>query len=171
MRMSSHPNPGTACVQPRALVVGDFVDETPTTIPWIGEVLAHRGELSTPMRGLELSRRTILLTGEDALKIGETVNLEMELDGTTIFVVATVDWTVRTGEVRVIRLRLGVTSPEGNDLIARAVGREAAPTKAEREPTEPIDFEAAATGIWGRVFVEQPTVARMPERPRPLVAA
>ena len=122
----------TACARPRDLDPRDFADARGPGVVWDGEVLVHFESGSLALRGIELTRTEILLTGDWRLAVGQNVTLELQLERTTIFVVASVEWSLAASHAGVNRLRFSVTSPEGNDLIAKTV-RQGNATPTERE--------------------------------------
>lgn len=83
-----------------------------------GEVVGYGHRGTVRLQGMSLARRSMLARGDASCYAGEEITLEMQLETRTIFVVARVDPTGRTDQCV---LRFSVTSPEGNDLIARHV--------------------------------------------------
>jgi hypothetical protein len=115
-------------------------------VAWAGSVLVHDDDGSMTLTATELGRCTLLARGASKLRAGDGVTLEVPLFGEAIFIVATVEATRPAdgdGDEALV-FRFSVTSPLGNDLLARHV-REAAgdfeplPPRAELETV--IDLE------------------------------
>lgn len=175
MSHSISSNASTACVRPHHLLLGESFDDAYGRVPWCGDVLVH-GEWGTVrLQGVELGRTTILLGGEWRLAPEQNVTLELELDCVRIFVVASVEWSASVGDCGVSGLRLSVTSPEGNDRIAKLV-RESQTITAPERPTviEPQGIDDQETVVARRPVeapVELETVIRLVNRRRPQVCA
>lgn len=131
------------------------LDETDADarIPWTEDVVAFDGSFLFCLQGIELGRSSLLATG-DVLPQGRVVTLTLELEGQRVYVLARVEWSAVAGDTAVSRLSLSVTSPGGNDLLARAVrSGGAAPLEAERAQTDELalgDDDCSITGVWRR---------------------
>lgn len=108
------------------------------------------------------------MQGQWCLTPDRNVELTLELDGVRVFALATVEWSGYAGNRAVSRLRLGVTSPEGNDRIARIVadGRARIAPRALGRAVAPLPTEP------NTVVVARPAAAVSPSVPadRPIAA-
>lgn len=127
-------------------------------VPWTGELVAFDGSFYFCLRGLELGRTSVLVSG-DVLPQGRHVTLTLNLGGQRVHVLARVEWSTVTGNVAISKLRPSMTSPRGGELIGRIIagGREgaSAPAATEHGETDEIVVgdeadDLAVTAVWRR---------------------
>ncbi len=88
------------------------------TVPFTGAVTAHVGARSHALQGLEIGRTRLLATGAPGLAVGDDATLELWLSGHQVFVTAHVGRVALVGETALVEFGLGVSCPQGTDLIA-----------------------------------------------------
>lgn len=124
-------------------------------VPWKGELVAFDGSFYFCLRGLELGRSSLLVSG-DVLPQGRHLTLTLDLGSERVHVLARVEWSTITGDTAISRLRPSMTSPRGGELIGAIVeGGGTVPEKADHAETDEIavgdvDDENDVTAVWHR---------------------
>ena len=128
-------------------------------VPFAQPILADDGDTLTTLHGVEIGRTSLLVTGAH-LRLGRSVKLHFDLLGRPVCIIAVVEWSMAGATTSISRLRFGVTSREGHDLLSRMLAESVTMQPIERAPTEevqvgPGDAEAdpdedEVTAIWRR---------------------
>lgn len=104
-------------------LIEDDIDDVSVLVDWTGgvQILAEFGVVS--LRGRKLGRTRIVAMGEAALRRGATLTVELELGGERFQALVHVESSTRYRGRWSSELRIGATSPRGNDLLCTQVRR------------------------------------------------
>jgi hypothetical protein len=96
-------------------------DPADARIPWLSTVHVLEETGPIPIAARELGRTSMIIAGWAGLPVGTAVTLEVELCGDRFQVLAHVEAVILSKGAALTELRLGATSPRGNDLIKATV--------------------------------------------------
>ncbi len=167
-------------LSPTAVHVGALT-EPERCVPFAQPILADDGDTLATLHGVEIGRTSVLVTGP-RLRPGRSVKLHFDLLGRPVYVIACVQWCMAGATTSISRLRFGVTSHEGHELLAQLHDDAVGLQPVERAPTEPVHVgpgdvdadpdEDEVTAIWRRTptglhEVEPGTDPERPPAPAP----